>query len=118
MYCTKCGTQLSDDAIFCINCGEKTGQPAFYGQNIIDDFSNSAVSASFYKNRAIAIILRIVFGQFGVHNFYLGYNTKGAVQLVLFFCSAGIVSRIWSLWERFLLITGGISTDANGNPLK
>jgi TM2 domain-containing membrane protein YozV len=80
------------------------------------------------KSRMAAGILGIIFGGFGVHNFYLGYTKKAIIQLVVMivglllscvgigiFISAGM--SIWGLVEGIMLLTGKITTDGKGNPL-
>ena len=77
------------------------------------------------KSRLIAGLLAIFVGSLGIHNFYLGYNDRGLLQILLttvgsvFTCglSAGAVA-IWALVEGIMLLTGNIAVDANGIPLK
>ncbi len=73
------------------------------------------------KSKIAAGILGILLGSFGAHNFYLGYTGKAVAQLLLTLLSCGIlaiVSEIWGLIEGILILSGEISTDANGIPLK
>ncbi|AZA11337.1 TM2 domain-containing protein [Corynebacterium gerontici] len=82
------------------------------------------------KNRVIAAVLAFFLGSFGVHNFYLGYNTKGLIQaglgifgwltaifLIGFLVLAGV--SLWALAELILIIAnvGPYQTDARGVPL-
>ena len=66
-------------------------------------------------------LLGIFLGAFGVHNFYLGYTGKAVAQLLITILSCGMLSfasAIWGLIEGILLLTGSISVDANGTPLR
>ena len=61
-------------------------------------------------------------GSLGIHNFYLGYNDRGVIQLLLttlgsllFF--GPIVATVWALIEAVQILTGTITTDANGTKL-
>jgi TM2 domain-containing membrane protein YozV len=67
----------------------------------------------------------IFLGQFGVHNFYLGYTTKAVIQLVctiVGYCltclgiGALIVIGIgiWGLVEGIMILCGKIDRDGQG----
>jgi TM2 domain-containing membrane protein YozV len=54
------------------------------------------------KSRAAYILLGVFLGLFGVHNFYAGYTTRGAIQLCITIGTlfvGGIVSWIWAIVE-------------------
>ena len=73
------------------------------------------------KSKMAAGLLGIFLGAFGVHNFYLGYTGKAVAQLLITILSCGMLSfasAIWGLIEGILLLTGSISVDANGTPLR
>ncbi len=134
MFCTNCGAQISDDAVFCPFCGEKTGEKTGYGQNIIQDVrrtdpyaTNSYTSNSYgtnpypgvrQKSRNVAMVLALFLGGIGGHNFYLGYTGKAIWQLVLGILSGGLISGIWALVDLIMLLTGKIYLDGSGIPLK
>ena len=67
-------------------------------------------------------VLGICLGGLGIHNFYLGYNAKAIIQLILGIlgCFIGItvvISSIWGLIEGIMILTGSIDRDGNGQPL-
>lgn len=73
------------------------------------------------KSKVAAGILGIMIGTFGIHNFYLGYTGKGVAQLLLTLLSCGMLTpftSIWALIEGIMILTGSISTDSKGIPLK
>ena len=57
MFCAKCGTEMSDNALACPKCGEPT--------------RNVAPSAT-AKSRNLYCILAFFLGGLGIHNFYAG----------------------------------------------
>ena len=67
------------------------------------------------KNRGLFIILAAVLGLFGAHNFYAGYYSKGALQLLITITWGmiyiGIV--ITGLWVLIDLLT--VKRDADGS---
>lgn len=69
------------------------------------------------KSKLIAGLLGILLGAFGVHNFYLGFTTKGVIQIILSILTLG-VAGIWGFIEGVLYLTGSMNTDSNGIPLK
>ena len=73
------------------------------------------------KSKIAAGLLGIFLGSLGVHNFYLGYTGKAVAQLLISILSCGIlsaVSGLWGLIEGILILTGEISTDADGITLR
>ena len=53
-----------------------------------------------------------VFGGFGIHSFYLGFTTKGIIQILVTLVTCGLGS-IWGLIEGILYLVNG-GKDANG----
>lgn len=81
------------------------------------------VIANPYKSKITAGLLALFLGALGIHRFYLGHNGLGLIQLVL--CLGGwltcgittIIAGIWAFIDMILIFTGGISKDAQGQPL-
>ena len=92
------------------------GQPG-YGQQAY----GQPVFGTAPKQWIVAVILAFFLGTLGVHNFYLGYTTKGIIQLVLTLTFIGlIVSGIWAFIDFIMLLmrSGSYATDAQGQPLQ
>ena len=92
------------------------GQPA-YGQPAY----GQPFAAGAPKQWIVAVLLAFFLGTLGIHNFYLGYTTKGIIQLVLTITVIGIfVSGPWALIDFIMLImrSGSYATDAQGQPLQ
>ena len=97
------------------------GQPA-YGQPA---YGQPAYGQQAYANPPkqwiIALLLAFFVGPLGIHNFYLGYTTKGIIQLVISLTAVGlIVTGIWAFIDFIMLImrSGSYATDAQGQPLQ
>ena len=86
------------------------GQPA-YGQQA---YANPP------KQWIIALLLAFFVGPLGIHNFYLGYNSRGLIQLILSVIIIGLpITAIWALIEFIMIImrSGSYGCDASGQPL-
>ena len=67
------------------------------------------------KKKSTAILLNLIFlGAFGLHRFYVGKTSTGALLLVLSIFSSGLVGVIWGLCDLFTLIFTNKFTDADG----
>ena len=80
------------------------------------------------KSKVAAGLFGILLGQFGVHNFYLGYTGKAVAQLLM--AIFGILTSyfgiglflmaaagIWGLIEGIIILSSPEYCDANGVPL-
>ena len=106
-FCSNCGNQVAEGQDVCLNCGKNLNQ-------------NNSFKDPNAKSKLAAGLLGIFLGTLGVHNFYLGYNSKGLTQLLISVLSCGIlsvVSGIWGLVEGIQILTGTINVDAQGKPL-
>ena len=86
------------------------GQPAFA----------QGVYANPPKQWIIALLLAFFVGPLGIHNFYLGYNGRGLIQLILSVIIIGLpITAIWALIEFIMIImrSGAYGCDASGQPL-
>ena len=132
MFCNHCGAQMSEGAGFCTQCGTSTGaapQPPLTPGWTTSDSGPApspvppAPGPGAPKSKLTAALLGIFVGAFGIHRFYLGYNTIGIAQLVLgvlgiVTCGiTTIASAIWGLVEGIMILTGSINRDAQGRPL-
>ncbi|WP_439444436.1 TM2 domain-containing protein [Xanthomonas translucens pv. translucens] len=117
--CSECGREISDKAPACLGCGAPMPghAPAQFG---------NAPIVMVAKSRGIYIVLGLLFGAVGFHNFYAGDYLKGACKFVVlmvalvldvatnfytawFLVAAGLFT-VWALLE--ILLT---NTDSNGN---
>ncbi len=111
MFCRKCGKQIDDEAVVCIHCGVAT--------NPQSAINNDPLA----KSKLAGGLFGILLGGLGIHNFYLGYTTKGVIQLVLTLVGwvvivGPIIAAIWGLIEGIMILTGSIDRDASGRLLK
>lgn len=118
-FCSNCGAELNDEQEICLKCGVRVKN---------DNMKNTNTNSN-AKSKMAAGLLGIFLGQWGVHNFYLGYTGKAVAQLllsifgyILLFVVVGFfmvaAAGIWGLIEGIMILSGSINTDANGNPLK
>lgn len=133
MKCSHCGQEIKKNDLFCSSCGEKV---ILQRQNCpncgadIQPNETTCLNCGYYlppqhihhyshKSRMIAVILGLLFGGIGLHNFYLGYSSKGFIQVCLFLGGlftlglTTIISIIWGFVEVVFLLTG--YTDRDGD---
>ena len=136
MFCKQCGKPIDDGQDLCEDCKNNAnvnsnanynananmnnGTNPTVNVNVNAGYNNANTNAP-QKSKMAAGLLGIFLGGLGVHNFYLGYTGKAVAQLLISLLSCGFLawgSAIWGLIEGILILTGSISVDANGNPLK
>jgi TM2 domain-containing membrane protein YozV len=110
-FCPNCGCQVATDAVVCVKCGCSIKTQAGIGSGAP-------------KSKLVAGLLAIFLGALGIHNFYLGFTTKGIIQLLvsviggIFTCGIATIGiEIWALVEGIMILTGSKDTDAFGNNL-
>ena len=132
MFCKQCGKPIDDGEELCEDCKKViNNETATAQQPEVKETVNTGSSSSNpnAKSKIAAGLLGIFLGQFGVHNFYLGYTGKAVTQLLLtifgyilaiFVVGIFMVAAagIWGLVEGIMILSGSINTDANGIPLK
>ena len=74
------------------------------------------------KSRLAAGLLGIIFGSLGIHNFYMGFNTKAVVQLIvslaggLLTCGVATFAMwVWGFIEGILILSGNGPRQYDGN---
>ena len=97
------------------------GQPGYaqtaYGQ---PGYAQPVVAGA-PKQWMVALLLGVFLGGFGIHNFYLGYTTRGIIQLVLTITVFGApITGVWVLIELIMILmrSGSYAYDAQGVPLQ
>ena len=137
MHCRNCGKEVAPQAVVCISCGLTPTTGKKFCQNCGAETGPAAEictkcgvrlalapSEQAEKSKMAAGLLGIFLGGLGIHRFYLGYTAIGVAQLVLGllgFITCGITSIascIWGLVEGIMILTGSISRDAQGKPLR
>lgn len=124
MFCKQCGKPIDDGQELCEDCkkAESTnnqGTAQTINVNVNSGNTNNVNPQA--KSKLAAGLLGIFLGSLGVHNFYLGYTGKAVAQLLISVLSCftlSFASAIWGLIEGILILTGSISVDGNGNPLR
>ena len=117
-YCSQCGNELNKGERYCPKCGTDSEAKEPVTEEYISENGEQP------KSKIGAGLLAIFLGYLGVHNFYLGYTSKGIAQLLLTLvgwiaCGLGpVAASIWGLIEGILILTGSINKDANGIPLQ
>lgn len=124
MFCKQCGKPIDDGQDLCEDCkrnsANNTQGPA-QTPNMNNNYNSNPNMNPQAKSKMAAGLLGIFLGAFGVHNFYLGFTGKAVAQLLITILSCGCLSfasGIWGLIEGILILTGSISVDANGVPLR
>ncbi|KGC45678.1 NINE protein [Burkholderia pseudomallei] len=102
--CPECKTAVSDQARSCPSCG----YPIAEKDNNATNSANAPQVVSMAKSRGTYIILGLIFGSMGFHDFYAGYNGQGTVKLILFIL-AFLLDATTGFYSKFFLIVGTIT---------
>ena len=132
MRCYHCGEEISEDDVFCKYCGTRIKQITYYCSNCgsqIDKIDSLCIHCGYQnkdnrqrysvKSRIVAGILGIFVGGLGIHNFYLGYSSKGFIQLLCTFLGpltlgiSSLISSVWGFIEGIMILVGYIKKDGN-----
>ena len=126
MYCRNCGEKIDNTNCFCTNCGWdpklgnsfccKCGARTLPHQVTCLNLASQMIESD--RNMYIAAILAFLLGAFGIHDFYLGYTSRGVIKIVLtLLVATSFISGIWSIVDLVLILTGKMG-DSKGLPLK
>lgn len=115
-YCVKCGVYNDLQSRLCAGCEDPNPLLAvLFRQRSQSSFPTEVETP---KRRAVYMLLGLLFGYLGFHNFYIKRNAEGNFQffvsLFLFWTIVlPIIMYFWSLVEVFT-----VKTDGSGNPLR
>ena len=133
MFCKNCGEAMNDNQAICLACGVKTGEGNKYCWNCgnpVNENAEVCLSCGVAVNKAngeylagkdkvLIVVLLLLIGGFGVHNFVMGENKKGIAKIIL--CFAGfltcgitdIVLGVLLIIELVRILTDKYEVDTN-----
>lgn len=112
MYCSKCGKEMADDALYCPHCGARREANSSAETINVEVVAGKDSSVSSYS-RGLALILAFVgcFCISGIHRFYVGKIGTGILWLLTGGCF-GIGTLV-----DIIMIASGSFTDIDGKTL-
>lgn len=132
MFCKNCGKEMNDNQAICLGCGVKTGEGnkfCWNCGNAVDENAEVCLSCgvavkntSNYlagKDKILIVVLLLLVGTFGVHNFLMGENKKGIGKIILFaagFLTCGItdiVLAVLLIMELVKILTDKYEVNTN-----
>ena len=134
MFCRNCGNEVDDNAVACMKCGHNPkvgsthcpncGVTVEPGQIVCVKCGGSLAAAGASvqlgdvstKDKTVYLILAILLGSLGIHNFYAGYAAKGVIQLLATLLSCGFLSLFVWIWAIVEGVT--VEKDSDGRPFK
>ena len=125
--CQNCGAEIQPGTIKCAYCGAAVQPSMAMPPSMSPSMAPSMPPPAMVpmgveqKSKVAAGILGILLGCLGIHNFYLGFTGKAIAQLLITILTCGygaLITGIWGLIEGIMILTGGISRDSRGIPLK
>ena len=92
--CVKCGVKVGEGSTFCPNCGNTTAPGAEYclscGVALKKEEKAAAGAPLAGKDKVTMIIVCLLLGGWGIHNFMMGETKKGVARIVgTFLCGIG-----------------------------
>jgi TM2 domain-containing membrane protein YozV len=103
---------ISRAALSCPSCGRPSAAvtPVYHAPpHMLVTHAYQPVLVTHTKSRGVYIVLALFFGCLGVHNFYAGYNGRGAAQLIITLltgCAGGFVlTALWAFIECLVIDT-------------
>lgn len=126
MKCEYCDNPVPNGATRCPSCGaavelndqagraarQMSEQTRSVNHPSVNSFSIDPYLYVEKKSRIIYVVLAIVFGELGVHNFYAGYIGRGVAQLLITILSFGLLfwfSWLWAIIEICIVRRDGRS---------
>lgn len=134
MKCEYCDNPVPNGATRCPSCGAAI---RFYDENPKPDTTSHTISAAqgsdigsvgcpstaynpylfvAKKSRIVYIVLALVFGEIGVHNFYAGFIGRGVAQLLITVLSFGLL--FWISWIWAVIEICAVDHDGKGVPFE
>lgn len=123
MFCKNCGKEINENQAICLSCGvkkgegttfcENCGQPVAAGSDVCLScgvaVKKSGAGDLAGKDKTTMIIICLLLGGFGIHNFMMGEAKKGVLKIVLSFCFG--VSYILALIDLIKICTDKYEVD-------
>ena len=132
MKCEYCDNPVPNDVMRCPSCGAsvkiiKEEGPLTVAKAIAPEETRQApclTSGAAYnpylfvakKNRIVYVILAVIFGEIGVHNFYAGFVGRGVAQLLITVLSFGFL--FWISWIWAIIEICVVESDGRGIPFE
>ena len=122
--CPDCGKKVSTEAVSCPGCGRPVKSAEVSPSVAVGGLRTSSpqqgsppVVVQSLKSRGLFIILGLLLGCLGIHNFYAGYYGRGAAQLMITLVLGWVIVGflITAIWALIEIVT--VKVDAQGNPL-
>ncbi len=98
MFCTNCGSAISEKATICVKCG----------------VPNRAAGSQ--TSRVAYILLGFFLGTLGIHNFVAGYTGRGVAQLLVTLLTGWLIIPLFAVWLWNIIEICAVTKDAKGNP--
>jgi len=117
MQCYNCKTAIPDGSIYCPRCGARFAVPppsVQYVQYVQYQTPQYQFPPVPLKSRSAYVILAILFGGLGIHNFYAGRGGCGVTQLLLSLFTCGLCTLpmyIWALFEALIVSRDGLGRE-------
>ena len=117
MQCYNCKVAVPDGSTYCPRCGARFAAPPTsvqYVQYVQYQTPQYQLPPVPLKSRSVYVILAILFGGLGIHNFYAGRSGCGVTQLRLSLFTCGVCTlpmSIWALFEALIVNRDGLGRE-------